>query len=429
MEINQEWQPTKDFRFKAQSHVLGRKSNTVVFTACSLNYLVKAMAMVKSVQSFHSDVDLIILLVDRKRSIDISDSSVRILWSEELDFPDYLECAFKYNIIELNTALKPFTTLKLLKEYQKVIYLDPDICVFSPLTIVISTLDRYSTIFTPHALSPFSGAGRPVDQDLLRFGCFNLGFFAANNSTDAQLLLNWWHIQCLEYCFYEPQAGYGVDQKWIDLAPAFFNGVHILKDVGLNVAFWNLHERFLSKSQDVWLVNSKHPLLFVHFSSFVETDRNIIADKQTRYAPGSRPDFAAVGDVYRSYLKSAKKIITTENTEYGYAYFDNGMPISPSLRRFYAIYKMERFVNCLNPFLSSGPIYYFAKENNLLSNRSTAVSQDNFKSQLRYAKERRIMATIFRWLLWLLGPDRYFVLLRFLAHYSSILNQKDVIKY
>jgi len=407
---------------------IGCSNDTGIFTACSVNYLARAMAMCESALDYHPDVAMFILVADRKRPVELKSSRVQILWAEDIGFPDYLKCAFKYNIIEFNTALKPFTALKLLESYKNIIYLDPDVCIFSPLIPVFSALSEYSTIFTPHAVSPYIGSGRPSDQDLLRFGSFNLGFFAANNSRESRKLLEWWHAQCLTSCFYEPQVGLGVDQKWIDLAPSFFEGVHILKDPGLNVAFWNLHERQISKSENGWLVNDLTPLGFVHFSSFVENERDIIADKQTRHAKGTRPDFSAIADVYRKYLDVGRELVIVNNLEYGYAHFENGLSISPSLRRFFAIYKDRRFHDCINPFSANGPVYNFAAASGLLSHKSAVVSHTNFKATAGYVREQRIISYLFRWMLTLLGPDRYFILLRFLAHYSSILNQQDLLE-
>lgn len=409
--------------------VLKAFPETVIFTACSVNYLEKAMAMCQSARAHHPGVDLVILLVDRKRPVTIATPGVRLLWAEDVGFPDFLQCAFKYNIIELNTALKPFVAMKLLERHRKVIYLDPDVCVFSTLDSVIHALDKHATVFTPHALSPYVGAGRPSDQDLLRFGCFNLGFFAANNSADALALLGWWHHQCVDSCFYEPQVGLGVDQKWIDLAPAFFDGVYILKDPGLNVAFWNLHERYLYSSPAGWRVNDAFPLGFVHFSSFVEADRTAIADKQTRYPAASRPDFLEAGEVYRRYLEMAKNSVMVDDLTYGYAHFDDGTAISPALRRFYAVFREERFSDCGDPFRTPGSVHDFARVNRLLSSRSAVVAHTNFKAQGAYSKERKVIASLFRLALRVLGPDRYFSLLRYLAHYSSILNQEDLIKH
>jgi hypothetical protein len=402
--------------------------DVVIFTACSVNYLGKAAAMCRSAADHHPDVDLVILVVDTKRPVTIADPRIQLLWAEDVGFPDYLQCAFKYNIIELNTALKPFVAMHLLRTYSKVIFLDPDVCVFGPLGSSIRALDQHSAVFTPIAVTPYLGDGRPDDVDLLRFGSNCLGYFAVNRSPDARMLLQWWHEQCRDKCFYEPQIGLAVDQKWIDLAPSFFDGTFILKDLGLNVAFWNLHERTISRSPAGWMINGEHPLGFVHFSSFSEADRQVIADKQTRHAAGSRPDFVEAADVYREYLKASKALVEVSDADYGYSKFDNGVAISPTLRRFYALRKDEKFGAEPNPFDSNGPVYAFAEKNRLLSHKAAALSHLHFRAAASHSRERRAVAFFFRLLLRLLGPDRYFLLLRYLAHYSSIFNQTDLLK-
>lgn len=404
------------------------KPVTVVFTACSANYLVKALAMCLSVLEQHpDDIDIVVLLVDRKRPVTLNHPRVRLLWAEDLGVPDFLACAFKYNIIELNTALKPFTALYLLDRYRKVIYLDPDVCMFSRLDTVLDAFDGASVLFTPHALSPYEGNGRPTDQDLLRFGAFNLGFFAVCDTPNSRALLAWWHRQCQTHCYYEPQMGLGVDQKWIDLAPSFFEGVRILKHPGLNVAFWNLHERELSCTASAWLVNQQTPLVFIHFSSFVESDASAVADKQTRYAPGSRADFSAAAQIYRQHLRSAQGMASLE-TDYGFATFDDGRSISPMLRRMYAVHREDFFSECSDPFRDGGPVLEFASRRGLLSSRAASTQHQNFKVASAYQKEQRIIAALFRLALRLLGPDRYFALMRYLGHYSSTLNQADLLR-
>lgn len=412
---------------KSPAIALPGKPELVIFTACSTNYLTKALAMCRSALQHVPEADVVIMLADRKRAITIGDTRIRLLWAEDLDYPDLLSCAFKYNIIEFNTALKPFAAARLLDQYRKVIYLDPDVCVYSGLESVIHGLDDAAALFTPHALSPYEGSGRPSDRDLLRFGAFNLGFFAVSDKPQARALLEWWHRQCLECCFYEPSLGLGVDQKWIDLALAFFEGAVILRDPGLNVAFWNLHERRLSQSIGRWKVNDAFDLGFVHFSSFVEADQMAIADKQTRYATGTRPDFAAASKVYREHLREAKDLVTVE-TAYGFETFDNGQSINPMLRRMYAIHLAERFSEVRDPFDSNGSVHAFARRNALLSVATATTNHQNFKVASAHAKEQRIISTLFRWALRLLGPERYFALMRYLAHYSSTLNQSDLLR-
>lgn len=399
-----------------------------IFTACSVNYLSKAVAMCLSALDQEPDASLIVLLADAKRDVQLYDSRIRILWAEDLNFPEYLKCAFKYNIIEFNTALKPFAALHLLASYERVLYLDPDTCVFSPLMTVHAGLDDHAAVFTPHALSSYDGIGRPSDRDLLRFGACNLGFFAVRRSESALAMLRWWHARCHLDCFYEPQLGLGVDQKWIDLAFSFFDGMGILRDPGLNVAFWNLHERHLSRTNDGWRVNNEAVLGFVHFSSFVESDERAVAEKQTRYAVGSRQDFALAGDVYRNYLQRAKDLVTVADPGYRYGHFENGDAISPALRRFYAISDNPDIKAAANPFLSNGPVHRFAQDHRLVSPMQAATTHANFKVQANYSRQQKIITSAFRLVLRLLGPDKYFNLMRYLAYYSSLLNQGDLLR-
>ena len=384
--------------------------------------------MALSALDHHPNVDVVILIADGKRLVTVCDERVKLLWAEDLNFPDYLKCAFKYNIIEFNTAIKPFAALHLIASYERVIYLDPDTCVFSPLITVHAGLDEHAVVFTPHALSPYDGDSRPSDRDLLRFGACNLGFFAVRRSESAQRMLQWWHERCHLDCFYEPQLGLGVDQKWIDLAFSFFDGLGILRDPGLNVAFWNLHERQISSTSDGWRVNNEALLGFVHFSSFVEFDEQAVADKQTRYPVGSRPDFALAGRVYRSYLQRAKALVTVADLGYRYGRFENGDAISPALRRFYAISDSAVIKAAANPFVSNGPVHKFAQEHRLFSPEQAATTHASFKVQANYSRQQKIITSAFRLALRLLGPDRYFNLMRYLAHYSSLLNQGDLLR-
>lgn len=400
---------------------------TVIFTACSVNYLDKAIAMGLSALDHHGDVDIIILVADEKRPVDIADSRIRLQWAEEIGFPGYLQCAFKYNIIEFNTALKPFMARRLLLTYERVIYLDPDVCVFAPIDSVHIALDSNAAVFTPHALSPYPGRGRPTDRDLLRFGSNNLGFFAVRRSEDATAFLAWWHDCCATDCYYEPHVGLGVDQKWVDLAFAFFDGMKLLKDPGLNVAFWNLHERLLSRSAEGWRVNGNTPLRFIHFSSFVEPDHEVVADKQSRYPRGSRPDFLEAAKVYREYLRRAKPLLQVADASYRYSRFDNGDPISPALRRLYAVSESRDLRSAANPFETNGAVHRFAVTEGLISPRPAATAHANFKVQASYSRQHRILTFAFRLALRVLGPDRYFNLMRYLAHYSSLLNQGDLL--
>lgn len=385
--------------------------------------------MAKSVLANAPECDVAILVVDSKRDVSIDDHRIEIIWAQDTEFPNYLSAAFKYNIIEFNTALKPHVASMLLRRYQKVIYLDPDVYVFGSLDPLLDKLDKYDFLLSPHTLTPYPDDLRPDVFDLLRFGAYNLGFFAARRAPNTQALIDWWDHCCQRDCWYEPALGLGVDQKWMDLVPAFFNNVHILRSPGVNVAFWNLHERVISKDGNGrWIVNGEHPLLFFHFSSFDNDNAAAIAKKQTRFAPGSRSDFLLARTAYSAALRESSESIRTSSTEYGYSQMSDGRVISPALRRFFAAQLSTQFASVVDPFEAGGSVHAFGCRHRLFSAHASSEAHVGFKAEDQFKRQKRILDAGFRLILRLIGADRYFLLMRYLSHYSSILKQTDLLR-
>jgi len=230
----------------------------------------------------------------------------------------------------------------------------------------------------------------------------------------------------MELGYYEPQSGLAVDQKWVDLAPAFFPSLRILHDPGLNVAFWNLHERKISTVEGRHFVNDEHPLRFIHFSSFSENSPEIIANKQTRFPPGSRPDIRPLAEHYAGRLR-ATATLNTWPTNYGFDFFDDGVPITPTLRRVYSALQSEMFPDA-NPFAAGSAVRRYAERRGLLNKNRLPSKRLTFKDAGRFARQERFIFVLLRVALRFVGPDRYFALMRYLAHISSIRNQAGVFR-
>ncbi|MFX8895502.1 hypothetical protein ABTM96_20420, partial [Acinetobacter baumannii] len=65
-------------------------------------------------------------------------------------------------------------------------------------------------------------------------------------SSETFQFLNWWSDRLIDQCYYNFAEGMGVDQAWLNIVPLFFKEVCVANHKGLNVAYWNLHERKLS---------------------------------------------------------------------------------------------------------------------------------------------------------------------------------------
>jgi hypothetical protein len=395
-------------------------------TICSFNYISKARVLIESYKTIHPEHDITLVIVDKKReSSTLQKLGINIIWAEDLPIDNFFQYAFTFDIIEFNTNVKPTAMKFLLEKYDKVIYFDPDIQVFSSIDHILEELNNASIVITPHSVTPILDGCKPDDSDLLRFGAYNLGFVGVSKCSESFSFLEWWSDRCLKLGFYEPQLGLAVDQKWIDLAPSFFPKLKILHNVGLNVAFWNLHERFLSKVNNQWFVNGNIPLVFFHFSSFNSDFVDVIAFKQTRFKQGERSDFTEIANEYAVNIQKLK-ISEFDNQKYGFDYFNDGVYINPVVRRFYVILKNDLFEKD-NPFEVNNNFRKFVKKHGLIKlKQAINHKRITFKDLENYKNQEKFFLIGLKLILRILGPEKYFSLMRYLPHISSIRNQRKL---
>src|SRR5262245_49721032 len=93
------------------------------FSICSNNYIPYLEVLFASLRRFHPDFDLYLCLVDEPIG---SHGDYRVVLAKELGIADFDSFSFQYDIMELNTAVKPFMFLKLLNEmnYDQILYFD-----------------------------------------------------------------------------------------------------------------------------------------------------------------------------------------------------------------------------------------------------------------------------------------------------------------
>jgi hypothetical protein len=245
--------------------------------------------------------------------------------------------AFAYDIVEFNTAVKPFFINYLFRQgYKKVIYLDPDILVCARLDAALGKLENHSIVVTPHQLSPVTNVDRFIsylqwEQSALQTGIFNLGFIGVANSGEGRAFVEWWSNRCNYMCFVDPEAGLFVDQKWINLAMCFYPSTYILRHKGYSMSVWNLHDRVLINGR----VNGVEPLVFYHFSSIDMNDPDIISKHDKTLKLKDRPDLI---DLVRSYREKIKHngYDYFRMLPYTYDYFSDGRKIDLLERRLYS---------------------------------------------------------------------------------------------
>jgi hypothetical protein len=394
-----------------------------VFTVCNIAYLPKALVLADSLHE-HNHTRLNVILFDKKQDLTPHPETVDITWVEDLGVSEWKQLAFIYDIIEFSTSLKPHIALKLLEKHARVIFLDPDTAVYSPLDPILKDLETSPVVLTPHYIKPQPDTEGESDLAMMRFGSFNLGFFAVRQGSEATNFLNWWNRRCIDFCFMESQFGLSTDQKWVSIAPCFFDFLKISFNPGYNAAPWNTFERTLTeKNGDQYMVNTDYPLVFFHFSNFDHTDPQYL-NKRASSENGKRYELLdELGRDYSRKLKHHEEAV--KRPPYSFDYMSDGSYISPTLRRAYASVRRKLPVGT-DPFDTHGPVGSFALKNGL----STKGTQQKYSYPgLKEAQNNRIMLRFIYWMMRIFlrtfGPNRFYDLSKLMVYLSIYRKKHD----
>jgi hypothetical protein len=313
----------------------------IIFTICSNNYLAQAKTLGDSLIAHNPDYTFIIGLVDEIESgIDYHFfDPYLIIPVSEIGISDFDSLWKKYSIVEFNTSVKASYFKFIFQTYPEVntiCYFDPDIMVYHSLKVLEDAFVENDLLLTPHILSPIDlDDKQPNENNFLNFGLYNLGFLGVHRDCTAPgSFLDWWEKRILNFGFHDVQNGIFVDQLWINYVPLFYKRVKILRNTGLNVAAWNLHERTINEKDNSEMADGS-PLYFYHFSNYKFSNPEEMSVYYTRYNFDSHPEVKQLYKNYRQCLISNKiehfSQITCKYVEYRNQYLQSKVLV-PSAR-------------------------------------------------------------------------------------------------
>ncbi len=396
-------------------------------TIVSPNYVAYARTVAQSYLAQHpGDRFFVLIVADLVDVSGFADEPFEAVSLYGIGLEDVRRAAMKYEILELNTNVKPTFMRWLIARHglERLVYLDPDIFVYAPLTPVFEALEENDAVLTPHMTTPVFDGKIPGEQELLYNGTYNLGFIAVRNTAESDRLLAWWERRCLDLGFSEGRTGLFVDQKWMNLAPGLFEHVAILRHRGCNMAYWNLHDRVLSGDDARPLVNGEDVLCFFHFSGVVPSDAAVLSKHTDRFTLATRPDLQGIFTAYKAAVL-ANKDAKLEQVPYGFSEFSDGTAVNRLARRLYAQHE-ARFAGS-DPFDAAGPFFRWASEARLLAGRAASVKATWHEFS---GTDRRVEAvhSLLKLALRVLGANRYELLMRYLAHIAVLRNQSVFLK-
>jgi hypothetical protein len=282
----------------------------LVFTICSNNYLSQAICLGDSLLEHNPYDNFVIVLVDRIEGIKSLRNRIKyeLIEVEQIVGSRINELSKVYNIIELNTAVKPsvFKFFFQNEDVKSIIYLDPDILVYNSFQELYTKQKSFNFIMTPHITTPSDGSVAPSDIVFISGGVFNLGFISISRTEESLKILDWWENKLLNKgAKVNLFADLFYDQLWMNLIVSFSGSVFVERNLGYNMAPWNIHERKLSFCQGQYSVNDKYPLIFYHFSGF-KYNREAFISVHTQNKISEREDIIKIYKDYRQKLTSAK---------------------------------------------------------------------------------------------------------------------------
>ena len=305
--------------------------------ACTIaanNYLALAEVFARSYLEHHPGARLFLCVVDtpdpraRYEALPFT-----VVFAEDLGIPRFRNMAFRYNLLELNTAVKPFF-LRHLRDNEGVdraFYFDPDIRIYRHLEAAEQAMSDHQAVLTPHITEPLDNDHTPSEIRIRACGVYNLGFLGLALDDSTSGFLDWWADRMQTHCYSDLPAGLFVDQSWMEFAPTFLERVAILRDPGLNVAYWNLPHRRLRRTGSAWSIDSR-PLGFFHFSGVRLDDLDEISRYQDRLTLADRPEARPLFESYRDEVLAAGHT-RYQGIEYGFGRFSDGARIGPATRK------------------------------------------------------------------------------------------------
>ena len=242
-----------------------------IFTICSNNYISMAGVLLASAKRFHPEATIYLCLADALLPNEgFYPAGCVVVPIEDLDIPDLRSFVFRYDIMELNTAVKPFMFQRLIRMGHETILVfrsrHPNLFAAQP-DPGAAQHDDASLMLTPHLCAPAEGDAFPDDIGIMRAGIFNLGFLGVHACPEVRV----------DPCVVGSPAPISMRQRPRGRhlcrpevhrpRPGFRDKARILRDPTVNVAYWNLQQRTLSFEDDIWKLDGR-PFGFFHFSGF-----------------------------------------------------------------------------------------------------------------------------------------------------------------
>lgn len=399
------------------------------FTIVAKNYIGLGQILGESLRRHNPETDFFIFVSDEFEQQPDKLPKEVVMAKEALEgisSNQWRDMAFKYDLTEFCTAIKPFCFEHVFSlGYEKSYYFDPDIYIFSSIKAISDALDEHTMTLTPQIAGIHPDyKGEHPEWAMNVNGIFNLGFCGIRNNDLGRRIVKWWEERLRDQAFADRSVGQFTDQKWMDWIPGFLGQqLYVQQSLGMNMAPWNYFERELSEDAEGHLYVSfrtddmpqRHdPLVFVHFAGYDYTQlkKGIISRKRIEDLK-EYDDLSLINTVYRDAIVTHAAVFDSFIEQpYSYATYDNDIPIAAFHRRLYHGLNSQTS----NPFATGSGSFYqlINKKGMIIEEKIDNVSRRNLAN---LDGKKKVLAHFYRILYRLIGYKRYVMFLKSLYFY------------
>jgi hypothetical protein len=310
----------------------------IAYTIVSRAYVPHARVLARSYARHHPDAPLWALLIDDLHGhVNEAEEPFRVLRLGDLalDTSELHRMAMLFGG-RLIAAIKPWVFDHFLdRGAESVLYIDSDVLIFDSLHAVGEAARQHGVALIPHVITPMPRDGRKPDETMvLGVGTFNAGMLGVGPLHGG--FLAFLKERLRRECRTDIDAMRVNEQRWLDFVPPLFTH-QVVRDPGVDVAPWNLHERPLTKVGDR-LFAAGVPLRAFHFSGFDPRVPSVLSARDywdnPRVPVAGHTESSGVVEQYRTLLFDAG-FTSCQGVPFAFDFLPDGTAIPASLRALY----------------------------------------------------------------------------------------------
>lgn len=202
------------------------------------SYLLKGLGLYLSLKQATNDFHLYVMAFDREcfnklLSCNFENMTIELL--EDFETPELLFVKPSRSRGEYCWTCGPSVIYHFLTKYslESITYVDSDLFFLSDPHKALPEYVESSIAITEQGLN---------DKNAKIYGKYCVQYMYFKNDQEGIEALKWWRDSCIDWCYQKIEENRYGDQKYLDQFPLRWKNVHIINNLGLGIAPWNMHK-------------------------------------------------------------------------------------------------------------------------------------------------------------------------------------------